>query len=116
MSWIDKTESVLNALGLPYDYEKYDGSSKQLPDTYLVYTLIDDNGKTWADNTETSRTVRIQISLYYRVKSEALTVPDAVEAAFMAAGFLRSGGRSLPYNKETGHYGRYFDFRLYEKR
>ena len=116
MNWIEKTESVLSALGYPYDYEKYEGDTKQLPDTFIVYTLINDNGKTWADNKETSHTVRVQISLYFRDKRVELTVPDAVETAFKAAGFLRSGGRSLPYSEETGHHGRYFDFRLYERR
>jgi hypothetical protein len=114
--WIDKSETILTAIGLPYHFERMTCSTAQLPDTYITYFLVDDNGKTWANNAETSHVLRIQISLFYRDISKVKTVPDQIEAAFTAADFMRVGAGRIPYQDETRHYGWRCDFRLYEER
>ena len=91
-------------------------ATTQLPDTYIVYFLVDDSGKSWADNAEKSNIARIQISLFYKELSKVLTVPDQIKAAFIAAGFMRVGSGRIPYQDDTSHYGWRCDFRYYEGR
>ena len=114
--WITKSETILTAIGLPYSFERMACSTTQLPDTYIVYFLVDDPGKGWADNAETSHVPRIQVSLFYRDLSTVLTIPDQIEAAFIAANFMRVGAGRIPYSDETGHYGWRCDLRLYGRR
>ena len=81
INWIDKCEAVFAALGLPYDFERMTCDTSQLPDTYLVYFLVDDTGEGYSDGAEKSHQPRIQVSLYYRDKAAVLTVPVAKPAA-----------------------------------
>ena len=114
--WITKSETILTELGYPYNFERMTCDATQLPDTYVVYFLVDDSGKAWSNNEETSHTSRIQVSLFYKDLSTALTVPDQIEAAFMADNFMRVGAGRIPYQDDTGHYGWRCDFRYYEGR
>lgn len=114
--WISKCEEILTSIGLPYNFERMDCDTSQLPDNYIVYFLVDDPGVTWAEGKETSHEVRVQLSLFYRKKPVVLTVPDQIEAAFMAANFMRGTPGTIPYQNDTGHYGWRCDFRLYEHR
>lgn len=121
-NWIDAVEAVLAqlqaSLSIPWDKDRYtpDPSTNQLPDTYMVYFLVDDAGTSWADGKETARQPRIQISLFYRDPQVSLTVPDAIEQAFMDAGFTRNDSGTIPYQDETQHYGWRCDFYLYQHR
>ena len=120
--WTDECELILTALkgstGIPYFFERYeeDEDNPQLPDTYIVYFLVDDNGKAWTDGNETAHEPRIQVSLFYRDKSMFKTIPTNIEAAFMTTNFMRVGSGRIPYQNDTGHYGWRCDFRFYEKR
>lgn len=114
--WIGKCEEILTSIGLPYNFERMDCDTSQLPDTYIVYFLVDDPGVTWSEGKETSHEARIQVSLFYRKKPVALTVPDQIETVFIAAGFTRVGPGNIPYQNDTGHYGWRCDFRFYEHR
>jgi len=119
--YIDKTESVLTdfqaSTGIPWDFQRFSVSSNdQLPDSYIVYFLVDDPGQGYSDNKETSHTARIQISFYYRDVSQVKTIPDAIEAAFTDAGFTRGPAGTIPYQSDTGHYGWRRDFYFYERR
>jgi len=115
-SWTDKVEGILTDLGISYDYRTYSGESIQLPERYIVYFLVDDNGKTYADGKETSHSPRIQISFYFKDKADCLTIPDQITTAFIAANFMRVGSSDLPYSNETEHYGWRVDFRINERR
>lgn len=113
--WVTKAESILTTLGIPYGLMRYvDINTTQLPDTYIVYFLVDDRGKEWADGEEISRSPRIQVSLFFREKPIYSTVPSQIEAAFIQGGFLRVGSGNIPYSEITGHYGWRCDFRNYE--
>lgn len=116
MKWIDQCESILTAIGLPYDFERFDSPTEQLPDTFIVYFLVDDTGVSYSDNTETSHEPRIQVSLFYRDKSAFLTAPGQIETAFLSSGFTRVGSGRIPYQTDTRHYGWRCDFRFYERR
>lgn len=119
--WVNKCEEILPTLGIPFNFERFDTDpnqplAPQLPDHFIVYFLVDDDGKTWTDNKETSHEPRVQVSFYYRDKSDFLTIPDAIETAFVNAGFTRGTPGHIPYQPDTGHYGWRRDFYLYERR
>lgn len=120
MSWLDKTESVMQGLstqlGIPYYFERFTGLDTQLPDAYMVYFLVDDPGAGWADGKETAHEPRVQVSLFFRDKRLTRTAPDAIEKAFIDAGLSRVGSGRIPYQEATGHYGWRCDFRSYERR
>ncbi|HCW79593.1 MAG TPA: hypothetical protein DG942_00635 [Ruminococcaceae bacterium] len=123
--WMDTAESALTQFqvdtGISYDFERWQTdpnqpAASQLPDRYIVYFLVDDEGKTYADGQETSHEPRVQVSFYTRKKSDMLTVPDKIEQAFVAAGFTRGPVGHVPYQTGTGHYGWRRDFYFYERR
>lgn len=123
--WVDTCESVLTAFqaatGIPYDFERFTTDpnqplAEQLPDHYITYFLVDDEGKAWYDSKENSHEPRIQVSFYYRDKSDFLTIPDAIETAFVDAGFTRGPVGHIPYQPDTLHYGWRRDFYFYERR
>ena len=116
--WVDKTESILTALSIPYDFERFstDPDNPQLPDTYIVYFLVDDVGSAYSDGKETAHQPRVQVSLYFRDKTEFLTIPDQIKAAFMSSGFTRGSEGTIPFQPDTGHYGWRQDFYSYERR
>lgn len=122
MNWIEATRTVLSAFKvstkIPYFWKRYEPTKEypQLPDIYIVYFMVDDPGAAWADGKERSHETKIQVSLYFRDKSKYLTIPSQIEAAFMAANFMRSDSDDLPYQPDTGHYGWYCDFTYYERR
>lgn len=118
--WVDQCETVLaafkTATGIPYDFERNESPADQLPDHYIVYFLVDDEGETWGDGKESSHQPRVQVSFYYRDKADFLTIPDAIETAFVNAGFTRGPVGRIPYQPGTGHYGWRRDFYFYERR
>ena len=123
--WQNAAESVLTqfqaATGIQYDFERWETDpnqpiAPQLPDRFITYFLVDDEGKAWADGQETSHEPRMQISFYTRKKSDMLTVPDEIEQAFVNAGFTRGPVGHIPYQPDTDHYGWRRDFYFYERR
>jgi hypothetical protein len=120
--WANQSESVLTAFqaltGIPYDFERFepDPATKQLPDYFITYFLVDDEGKSWANGKETSHEPRVQVSFYYRKKPDAQTIPDEIEQAFVNVGFTRGPVGHIPYQLDTGHYGWRRDFYFYERR
>ncbi len=115
-NWVTKCEDALKTLGFPYDFERFTADTDCLPDTFLVYFLVDNPGRAWGDGLERAREPRVQVSLFYREPSTALTVPERVENAMASVGFLRVGAGRIPYQTDTGHYGWRCDFRFYERR
>jgi hypothetical protein len=114
--WIDQCEAILPGIGLPFDFKRNESPTAQLPDTYIVYFLVDDVGATWADGKETSHIPRIQVNLFYRDKSVFLTVPDQIDSAFTDSGFTLGSVGDVPFQPDTSHYGWRRDFYYYERR
>src|SRR5512138_1019903 len=76
--------------------------STDLPDTFIVYTVVSGVKEQSADNAETYRTYRVQLSVYSR--SGLVSLPD-VDTAMLAQGFTKGPERQLPYDAETHHFG-----------
>jgi hypothetical protein len=102
-------ERVRNALAalmpaVPFAMDVYLGD---LPDQFIVYTLISGVPEQHADNAETARLYRVQVSVMSR--DGLVDLPD-VDSVMIAAGFQRGVERALPKNSETSHYGLAIDY------
>lgn len=86
-----------------------------LPETYITYFLIDSPNTSHADNKPTSTTSRIQLVLYSKKPSLKQNADKLLMSVMLPGGFLRVGGRDLPFNADTGHYARTCDYRYYEE-
>jgi len=107
------TEDALDGLSLPLAANTLIvATGADLPDQFLTYQMISDPPAQHADNLESLRTYRMQVSVYSR--SGMASLPAQVEAAMLAAGFMRMEGRDLPYNQQTRHFGVALDFSYLE--
>jgi len=103
MSVWSETYTALSPLGWPLaEGVLLSASGAELPDQYLVYFLVSAPPIQHADNAETLRNFRMQVSAYSRSGLHGL--PD-IDAAMVAAGFTRGPQRELPYNQLTRHFG-----------
>ncbi len=103
MSIWERVIAALTGLGVPMAANVYVAASGQeLPDLYLVYFLVSSPPEQHADDAETLRSYRIQVTVYKRAGLASL--PD-VDGAMVAAGFRRGPQRELPYNQLTRHFG-----------
>ena len=93
----------LATLGMPYAADA-DRSilGDELPDLYMVYGLVSGNPQQDADDAETERFYRMQVSIFNRTGLNSL--PDT-DTALFAQGFRFSRETAIPFNPETGHYG-----------
>lgn len=78
-----------------------------LPDEFIVYQVISSPPEQHADELETLRSYRVQVSYYNRA---GLIGMPAIKAAMVTAGFTKSVYRELPYNQLTRHYGLAMEF------
>jgi hypothetical protein len=96
----ETTKTALDTLSIPFGMGLYlcDG---ELPDQYMVFTLIDGVPTQHADDNETERTYRVQVSIFDR--NGLADLPD-VDVVMLAAGFKKGPERQLPRDPESGHY------------
>lgn len=73
-----------------------------LPDLFIVYGLVSAAPNQQADDAETERFYRMQVSIYSRAGLTSL--PDT-DTALYAQGFRFAREVQIPFNLETGHYG-----------
>lgn len=73
-----------------------------LPDLFLVYFLVSSPSEQQADDGETGRSWRVQVSHYCR--QGLADLPDVV-GVMVGAGFARGPERELPYDRVTRHFG-----------
>ena len=85
-----------------------------LPETFITYFIVDSPNGSFADNMPTSKTSRIQLVLYSKKPSIKQTADNLFKSVMLLGGFLRVGGRDLPFNAGTGHYAYTCDYRYYE--
>ena len=99
----ERITTALNTLSptVPFALAPYK-TTGELPDLYIAYQLIDGSPEVHADDAETERSYRVQISIYQR---SGLVGLPAVDTAMTAAGFQIGPERQLPQDRETGHYG-----------
>lgn len=104
-------ECVETALGtlspaVPFALAPYK-STAALPDQYITHQLITGAPEQHADDAETARAYTVQVSIFS--KSGLASLPN-VDAAMLAAGFIKNTERQLPQDQETGHYGLAVDY------
>jgi hypothetical protein len=80
-----------------------------IPDLYIVYTEVTGTPRQHADDAETERFYRMQVSIFCR--DGLVGLPD-VERAMIAQGFNYAGDIKIPYNDETRHFGLAKDFTI----
>lgn len=103
-----RTKTALTSLSQPMAANQYlVATGADLPDLFMVYQLISSPPEQHADNVETMRSYRMQVSVYSRTGLDSL---PAVATAMVAAGFTRSLITELPYNQLTRHYGLALEF------
>jgi len=108
MSLWERVEAALQPLGVPFAADQYlVESGDDLPDLYLVFFLVSSPALQHAEDRETMRTNRVQVSIYNR--SGLVNLPD-VDGAMTAAGFQRGPRNRIPYNPATRHFGLALEF------
>jgi hypothetical protein len=107
------TYNTLSALGYPVK-EPGTYSKEKPPETYITYFIVDSPNNSFADNKPVSRTTRIRLALYSQKPSIRQNADNLFKSVMLEAGFLRVGGRDLPFNSDTGHYAYTCDYRYYE--
>jgi hypothetical protein len=104
----EQIDDALATLSVPYAENQYiQETGDTLPDLYLVAMLISGVAEQHADDDETARSYRVQISVYRR--NGLVDLPD-VDGAMKDAGFMKGPERELPYDQETGHFGLAIDY------
>lgn len=101
----ERVKTALDALSpaVPYALSRYlTANNADLPDTYIVYQLISGVPEQHADDAETQRTYRAQVSIYAR---DGLVSLPNVDAAMLSQGFAKGPERQLPYDQESRHFG-----------
>lgn len=113
MNVYTRTLNALTPLGVPLAAQKMiaaDASS--LPDVYLTYFLVSSVPVQSADDAETERRQRMQVTAWSR---GGLTSLPNVPGAMTAAGFMRGEERELSRDPDTGHFGLAMDFLTLEE-
>lgn len=112
ISIFERTAIALATLSpaVPFAMAPYQGD---LPDLYIVYQLLPSPAEQHADGVETERANNIQITIWN--KAGLAVLPD-VDAALLAAGFMKSDIRQLPRDQGTGYYGLAIDFLYLESK
>lgn len=95
------TEDALDGLGLPLAASLFI-SDGELPDEFLVYSLVAATPAQHGDDVETSRLHRMQVSYYNRAGLAGM--PD-IDGAMTAAGFTKSQRAAIPLDQATRHFG-----------
>lgn len=105
-------KAALTPLSLPMAAGTYvAATSAALPDTYLVYNVVDMMPAQRADDIEKERDYLVQVSVYQR--SGLAGLPDVI-GAMTTGGFIFVAGRQLDYDADTRHFGAAFDFEYLE--
>ena len=110
-----KISETLSPLGYPVKEQGSYRKDEMLPETFLTYQVLDAPNGGHADNLPGSTKWRIQLVLYSQKPLVVQNADDTLKGLLLPAGFLRAGGRPLPLNFSTGHYGFSSDYRFYER-
>lgn len=108
-----RISDALATLELPYQ-EQGTMNKDTLPATFLTYQLLYKGDVSHADNLPTASSALVQIALYSTDPSIKQSAEGTISEVMFTAGFTRAGGRDLPYDGDTGHYGYACDFRYHE--
>ena len=110
----DKVYTTLTASSLPVREQGTFAEDETLPETFITYLVLDQSDSTHADNLPSSLTTMVQVA-YYSQRPGLVQVADhLIRNLMIPAGFMRAGGRSLPLDKETWHYGYVTTYNYYD--
>jgi hypothetical protein len=110
--WED-VNTALTPLALPMAADiLVTATGAELPDEFMVYSLIIAVPQQHTDNVEKNRLHHVQVSYYNRA---GLTGMPDIPAAMVADGFTRGPTNDLPYNQLTRHFGHSLEFYFLEE-
>lgn len=110
----EKTYTTLQAIGYPVREQGSFASTETLPETFVAYQVLDQRDRSHADGRPTSMTSSVQVALYSRRPALVQQADATLRAVMIPAGFLRAGGRNLPLDAETRHYGYVTTYNFYD--
>ena len=103
----ERTATALTSLTVPVAANVYISPTPGVwPDTFVVYQLVSSVPEQHADEAETLRSYRMQVSVFAR----SLIGLPGIDALMVAAGFARGPLRELPYDETTRHYGQVAEY------
>jgi len=105
---------TLSTLGYPVREQGTYAEGDMLPETHVTYQILYQPNGSHADNAPTSTISGVQVTLYSKDPAIVQSADDSIKAVMIPAGFMRAGGRPLPFDKETGHYSYASTYNLYE--
>ena len=97
--------SVLEELGYAVREQGSYGEEESLPETYVTYFVLEQANESHADNRPTATRTSVQITLWSSDPVKIQSADANLKALLIPAGFLRAGGRNLPFSQKTGYYG-----------
>lgn len=106
--------TTLSGLGYPVREQGSYGEHETLPETHITYFILNQDDASHADNQPTSTTTAVQVALYSKQPAIVQQANQTLKAIMMPAGFLRAGGRNLPFDSDTGHYGYTSTYNFYD--
>ncbi len=108
--------TALNTLGYTVREQGSFGATETLPTTFITYQVIAVGDINHFDNAPNLYTTRVQVALYSTDPAITQAADATLWTPLKAAGFMRlSGGRQLPFDAASGHYGYTRDYRLLER-
>lgn len=110
----EKIYNTLSGLGYPVREQGSYGPSETLPETLITYFVQDQSNGSHADNLPTSTTTSVQVALYSQRPALVQQADQILKSVMLPAGFLRAGGRNLPFDGDTQHYGYTSSYNFYD--
>ena len=101
----ERVTTALNTLSpkVPFALGIYvPATGSDLPDQFIVFTLVSSVSSQSADDAETERFERVQVTIYNR--SGLINLPS-VDVVMRAAGFRLSTERQMLFEETTKHFG-----------
>jgi hypothetical protein len=106
--------TTLSTLGYSVREQGTYGQDEVLPETHITYNIADQDDISHADNRPTATMTRIQVALYSKDPAIVQQANKTLKDLLLPAGFLRAGGRNLPFDADTGHYGYISTYNFYD--
>ena len=110
----DQIYAALQPLGYPVREQGTYAATDTLPETFITYFVASQDDKSHADNLPQSQVSAVQVALYSKRPAIVQNADQALRAALIPAGFLRAGGRALPFEATTRHYGYVTTYNFYD--
>ena len=89
-------------------------ATETLPETFITFVILEQDDISHADNVSTGVLHSARIQLYSKRPATVQAAETALRVLMIPAGFLRAGGRPLPFEEQTGHYGYSAAYNFYD--